>query len=282
MSYAKLFSTLTSSSIWAEPHHVRICWITMLAMANRYGAVEASVLGLAHMARITVAECEASLQCFLSPDPYSRTKDHDGRRIEEIPGGWRLLNYEQHRSREAEDAKRERQRNWIRDKRARLQEDAEMSTQKVDKTTVVDAKVDSRRQAEAEAEAVNQKQHPSDVSSASPDEQPALPGLELEPEQPPIPVDALVALYNSRCGALLPKCEKVRKSTSVCIKARWSEPRLRERMSLEWWGRFFDRVLKSQLLTGQVPSRGQKPWRADLHWLVKENNFWKVIEGNYT
>lgn len=91
-SYAKLFSSITSSTIWGESSPTRIVWVTMLAMKRKDGCVYASVPGLARQANVTLEECQAALQCFLSPDPYSRTKEHEGRRIEEIDGGWLVLN----------------------------------------------------------------------------------------------------------------------------------------------------------------------------------------------
>src|SRR5687767_11182571 len=72
-------------------------WITMLAMADKDGEVWASVGGLADMARISRDECLVALQELLSPDEDSRTKEHDGQRIEVIPGGWRILNYKKYR-----------------------------------------------------------------------------------------------------------------------------------------------------------------------------------------
>jgi hypothetical protein len=65
----------------------------MLAKADKKGEVWASIGGLAVDARVSREECQAALDVLLSPDPDSRTKDHDGRRIEAIDGGWRLLNY---------------------------------------------------------------------------------------------------------------------------------------------------------------------------------------------
>jgi hypothetical protein len=38
-----------------------------------------------------------ALSILLAPDPDSRTKDHDGRRIEAIEGGWLILNYLKYR-----------------------------------------------------------------------------------------------------------------------------------------------------------------------------------------
>lgn len=69
----------------------------MLAMKDKDGVIEASIPGLADMARITLEECEEGLTRLSSPDRYSRTKDHDGRRIQEIDGGWIVLNHEKYR-----------------------------------------------------------------------------------------------------------------------------------------------------------------------------------------
>ena len=96
--FTKLFASITESSVWGEPAGTRLTWITLLAKCDQKGRVFAAVPGLARMANVSLEECEAALKCFLSPDRYSRTKEHDGRRIEEIQGGWRLLNYEAKRN----------------------------------------------------------------------------------------------------------------------------------------------------------------------------------------
>lgn len=92
-SFTKLCASITASTIWQEPAGTRLVWITMLAMAGRDGVVRGSVPGLASLAKVTLAETEIALTCFLSPDKYSRTKDHEGRRIAEVDGGWLLLNH---------------------------------------------------------------------------------------------------------------------------------------------------------------------------------------------
>lgn len=118
MSFTKLFSSITESSVWFEPDHVRLAWITLLAMADRKGRVFASIPGLAHRARIKVEEAQDAITRFLSPDPFSRTKDHEGRRIEEIDGGWRLLNYLKFRQLRDEEAAKESKRHYINERRA--------------------------------------------------------------------------------------------------------------------------------------------------------------------
>ncbi len=108
MAYVKLFGSILASTIWQEDPTTKIVWITLLAMADRDGLVEASVPGLARMAGVTVPECEAALDCLESPDPHSRTRAHEGRRIEADDGGWILLNYEFYRDKASKEDKREK------------------------------------------------------------------------------------------------------------------------------------------------------------------------------
>ena len=117
--YVKLFSSIIGSTIWREDPPTKVVWVTMLALADRYGEVMASVPGLANYAGVTVEQAEAALQKFLSPDRYSRTPDHEGRRIENIDGGWRLLNYEVYRRKMSEEDRREQDRIRQQRKRAR-------------------------------------------------------------------------------------------------------------------------------------------------------------------
>jgi hypothetical protein len=98
MQFTKLFSSILDSTIWQEPAETRLVWITMLAMSDRQGDIHASIPGLAKRSGVSILECEKALDCLLSPDPYSRTKDNDGKRISEIDGGWTLLNHGKYRA----------------------------------------------------------------------------------------------------------------------------------------------------------------------------------------
>lgn len=95
--YTKLSSSLVTSTVWRESATTRCVWITMLSLADQHGEVRGSIPGLADMARVTIPECEAALEKFLAPDPYSRTQDCEGRRIAKIDDGWFLINYAKHR-----------------------------------------------------------------------------------------------------------------------------------------------------------------------------------------
>lgn len=95
--FTKLFGTIVTSTIWREDDRTRILWITLLALSDRLGNVSASIPGLAALANMDVASCEAALDKLKSPDPYSRTKDFGGSRIKDIDGGWHILNYVKYR-----------------------------------------------------------------------------------------------------------------------------------------------------------------------------------------
>ncbi len=105
--YTKLFGSIVASTIWRESNEIRIVWITMLAMANKDGIVEASVPGLADMSRVTVQQCREAIEALQQPDPDSRTKDNAGRRISQVDGGWLILNHGKYRAKMGVDERRE-------------------------------------------------------------------------------------------------------------------------------------------------------------------------------
>lgn len=93
MSFAKVYEDILDSSIWFESHATRIVWITMLAMANEDGFVPAIPRAIAARAKVSQEELDEALRILQSPDPESRSKEHDGRRIEHIQGGFLILNH---------------------------------------------------------------------------------------------------------------------------------------------------------------------------------------------
>ncbi len=108
--FTKLHSGILASTIWRESPSVKVVWITLLAMADQDGIVEATLPGLAAFSNVTVEETEAAIEKFLSPDKHSRTPDCEGRRIEVIDGGWRLLNYEKYREKLSKEDLKEKAR----------------------------------------------------------------------------------------------------------------------------------------------------------------------------
>jgi len=117
--YTKLFNSIVASTIWREDDKTRIVWITMLAMADKHGVVEGSIPGLADIARVTVEECRASISNLQSPDPDSRSREEDGRRILPVEGGWRLVNHGKYREKMGSAERREYLKNKQRERRSK-------------------------------------------------------------------------------------------------------------------------------------------------------------------
>lgn len=85
----------------------------MLALAGPDGFVPGSVPGLANIFRVSVEQMRSALTTFESPDPDSRTKDNEGRRIEAIDGGWILLNHAKHREKKDPEIRKQQVREAV-------------------------------------------------------------------------------------------------------------------------------------------------------------------------
>lgn len=115
MSYSKLHSSIVNSSLWGEEDHVRLLFITMLAMCDKDGIVYGSRLGIERAAMITYTDDDRNpWQVLMSEDKDSsdkiRAPENGGRRIEEISGGFRLLNFSYYRGLRNDDDRREQNR----------------------------------------------------------------------------------------------------------------------------------------------------------------------------
>lgn len=113
-TYSKLFRSITRSSVWQEPYPTRIVWVTFIAERNLAGEWFGSILGVAKSAGVTIDEAERAVHALEAPDRYSKTKDNEGRRIEPIPGGWRILNHALYNS-AAESADPEKRKQYQRE-----------------------------------------------------------------------------------------------------------------------------------------------------------------------
>ena len=110
MAFTKLDCGITESTIWQAPDTTRLVWITLLARADQNGYVGASMPGLAGLARVSLDDCIVAITTLEAPDIWSRTKEHEGRRIAPADGGWVLLNHAKYRAMQSADDRRERSR----------------------------------------------------------------------------------------------------------------------------------------------------------------------------
>jgi len=159
-TFTKLFGSIVASTVWQEPAGTRLTWITMLAMADKNGIVEASVPGLANIANVTVDECDRAIQSFLAPDKWSRTPDHEGRRIEAVYGGWRLLNHGLYRAKADSEDRAEYKREWDRKNRKKASDTKSDISDGCPTITDNDGHDTTKlAQADADADAVKAQEH---------------------------------------------------------------------------------------------------------------------------
>jgi hypothetical protein len=151
--------------LWAEPDSVRILFITLLAMCDKDGYVYGSRIGIERAAMIfwNKDEDPDPWEVLLSPDKESsdkiRAPENEGRRIEEVSGGFRLLNFEYYRGLRNDDDRREQNRRA----QAKFKEKAKVSQGKPPKASaslVKPPKAHTEAEAEAEAEADKKKETP--------------------------------------------------------------------------------------------------------------------------
>lgn len=121
-NYVKLFGSILQSTIWQESKETRLVWITLLALKDARQIAEGSIPGLARTAGVTIPECEEALKVLMAPDSYSRNQEHEGRRIEKVDGGWRILNGERYQQKMSAEQRREYNRIWAANKREVLRE----------------------------------------------------------------------------------------------------------------------------------------------------------------
>jgi hypothetical protein len=78
----------------------------MLILCDTEGYVGAAVPGIARAAGVSLDQAREAIERFQQPDPDSRTKTDEGRRVEPAERGWRILNFREHLDRlSAERAK---------------------------------------------------------------------------------------------------------------------------------------------------------------------------------
>ncbi len=161
--YTKLFNSILASTIWREDDKTRLVWITLLALTDTNGVVEASLPGLADLARVSLEDCERALENLHKPDKYSRSKDHDGRRIETIDGGWLVLNRAKYRDKMSADDKRERDRN--RQRRHRQAQTVTPSVTHLRDTSHMSRQEEKEKEKETNTKANSGTKEPSPVST---------------------------------------------------------------------------------------------------------------------
>jgi hypothetical protein len=149
---------------------VRLLFITMLAVCDAQGRVYGSRGGLLRLANVKCNPDEADpFEILMAPDNDSsdllRNPEQQGRRIEEIPGGFAILNYDYYRNLNSEDDRREQNREAQARFRSKHKQGVSNSKQgKQTSANVTNGQHGSAQSAQAEAEAEAEALKPSAVS----------------------------------------------------------------------------------------------------------------------
>jgi hypothetical protein len=248
--YVKLFASLYQGTLRGKPDEILV-FTNLLAHADQNGIVDMHWQAVADETGLPRERVEAAIKTLEMPDPESRSPEMNGSRIvkmdEHRAWGWAIVNYAKYRAIRNEDDRREQNRV--------AQEKWRNKHRKHSKPRSAQA------EEEAEAEAYTSTQ-----AKAC--------GVSDDGNQK-CPHDKIISLYHQTLP-LNPKVKVWNNTRSAHLRQRW-----REYPSIEEWSEFFNRVSKSKFLTGKVSSGTRKPFLASLDWLIKPENFAKVLEGKY-
>lgn len=79
--YGKVYQTMYTGSLYGSPPIIFAVWGYAIANAHPPGLVELNPKLLAGIFATSEAEIEATIATLCGPDPRSRTKDNEGRRL---------------------------------------------------------------------------------------------------------------------------------------------------------------------------------------------------------
>lgn len=118
-TWVPVFSSIIYSSLWDEPYHVRLLFMTMLAIKDKDHVVRRTVYALKKAANITEEEVEEALKILAAPDRRrSENQEFEGRRIAKVEEGWLILNGDKYRKLLQTAKRREQKRRYEAKRRA--------------------------------------------------------------------------------------------------------------------------------------------------------------------
>ena len=138
-SYTPIFKDVLTSRVWALPDaHLRV-WLWLQLQADPEGFICADVTGVAVGARVSGKDAREALEVLSLADADADPSDvNQGRLLERVPKGWRVVGHEETRELAKREAQNARNRKFMRKSRAATK--AANDTTEVD---AVDASVDA-------------------------------------------------------------------------------------------------------------------------------------------
>lgn len=308
MAFVKLDTGILNSTLWFE-RDCREVFITALLMAHPielreaapqlhvdrleptgfsvpagwYGFVPAAGPGIVRMAMCNMEAGTEALRRLGSPDPESRTPDHDGRRLVRVDGGYVVLNFIKYREKDA----------TTRDRSARYRErqreiasrrDVEPS-QRDDEPSRRDSHAVVTRNHQAEAEA-SISDVPNGTSSS-----PAATRKPIKAKTPdiPCPYEAILSAYHEALPSL-PKAKLLPQKRKDAMRRLWawvlssskSDGAKRANNgeeALAWIREYFGRANANDFLLGRTARSAEHAgWQCDIDFLLTDAGMKQVIE----
>lgn len=113
--YGKTFTSLWEGSMVGQAD-AQLVFIFLFCHCDHEGFVEAHPAGIAAKTGIPLDRVENTIDLLESPDPKSRSKEEEGRRIIPLDGdhvsGWKVVNYKYYRDLRRQEDRREYQRQY--------------------------------------------------------------------------------------------------------------------------------------------------------------------------
>jgi uncharacterized phage protein (TIGR02220 family) len=145
--YVKIFRQIYDSTL-ADDWKALVTFQQLLILCNQHGEVDMTPEAIARTTNLPLDIILAGLTVLSEPDPRSRSKLEEGRRVtlleESRPWGWRLVNYNYYRLLRNAESKREYDREYMANKRKKSKESRRV--------------VSSRSESQESSQAVSSKQ----------------------------------------------------------------------------------------------------------------------------
>lgn len=278
--YTPLFSSLTTGTLCGRWPDIGL-WPIVLSLADRHGVVDVTPDYLARVTGLSTEAVAACMQRFCEPDRDSRSAAEDGRRLvllepDHRDWGWRVVNHGVYRE-------RARKQQWDLERTAsgrnaeRMRISRERSSRLNERSDVCRDVPTSSDGARSQTQTQTQTQTEDSRVSEDRDSRPPKRTRERPQYESAEFHQAVIAAYHEALPDL-PAVKAWSKQRAGALNAR-----IRERLkqdkpadAVDYWRKLFAQVSASDFLCGRAGE-----FRADLEWILRPENFLKVIEGRY-
>jgi hypothetical protein len=118
-NYTPIFASVLASRLWALPPATRAVWLWFQLRCDPEGYLCTDLAGVAIGANVTGAEAREALDVLTLPDADADPCDpNEGRLLDKVPRGWRVVGFEDSRDMAKREARNARSRRWMAKTRA--------------------------------------------------------------------------------------------------------------------------------------------------------------------